>query len=145
MAYTFNAVCPHCGTTNRLPKDKPAGAAKCGSCGKAVFSGQPVDLSAKTFTKQINNSEIPVVVDFWADWCGPCKAMAPAFKQAAKAMEPNARFAKINTQKEQALGSRFRIQAIPTMVVFKNGKEVARKSGAMTAQQIKAWVKPFCS
>lgn len=140
MAYTFNAVCPYCAATNRIPKDKPASAAKCGKCGKAVFAGVPVELTGKTFTKHLNTSEIPLVVDFWADWCGPCKAMAPAFKQAAKALEPKARLAKINTQKEQSLAARFRIQAIPTMVIFKGGREVARQSGAMTAKQIQGWV-----
>lgn len=140
MSDSHLVVCPHCATTNRIPASKPAAAAKCGKCGGAVFDGHPVALNASTFQKHVANNTIPVVVDFWADWCGPCKMMAPAFAQATRDMEPHVRFAKLDTESEQQVAAQFGIRSIPTMILFKGGREAARQSGALSAPQIKAWV-----
>lgn len=134
-------VCPHCATTNRIPAAKPAAAAKCGKCGGAVFDGHPVALTASTFQKHVADTTIPVVVDFWADWCGPCKMMAPAFARAAGDLEPAARFAKVDTEAEPSVAARFDIRSIPTLILFKGGREVARQSGALSADAIKTWVR----
>lgn len=140
MSDSLHLVCPHCQTTIRVPKTKLTQGPKCGHCHQAVFNGHPIELTATTFAKQLERNEIPVVVDFWAPWCGPCRTMAPQFEQAAKQLEPHVRFAKINTEAEQALGTRFNIRSIPTMKVFLHGKEVASQSGAMSAQDIVRWV-----
>lgn len=141
MTESYLAVCPRCATTNRIPATKPASGAKCGKCGAAVFDGHPVALSTSTFERHVANTTIPVVIDFWADWCGPCKMMAPAFAQAARDMEPRARFAKLDTEAEPSVAARFNVRSIPTMILFKGGREVARQSGALPAPQIEAWVR----
>jgi thioredoxin 2 len=137
---SYHVVCPHCATTNRIPAAKPAHEAKCGNCGKPVFDGHPVALDAKAFQRQVAKSDIPGVVDFWAEWCGPCKMMAPEFARAAHDMEPRARFAKVDTEVEQGIAAQFGIRSIPTLVIFKGGREIARQSGAMPASQLKSWV-----
>jgi thioredoxin 2 len=134
-------VCPSCAATNRLPPEKPAGAARCGKCGTPLFTGQPVELSAADFEKHLTRNSIPVVVDFWADWCGPCKTMAPEFRKAAQAMEPQVRFAKLDTEAAPAEAASHAIRSIPTMILFRAGREVARQSGAMPAGQIVQWVR----
>lgn len=137
---TKHIVCPHCDATNRIPSARLGDAPKCGKCKQVLFAGQPLNLTAANFNKHISHSDVPVVVDFWAPWCGPCQTMAPAFAQAAQQLEPNYRLAKVDTEAEQALGAQYGIRSIPTIAVFKNGKEIARQAGAMGAENIKRWV-----
>ena len=133
-------VCPNCSATNLLPSGRLGDGPKCGKCKEPLFQAHPVELSAITFERHVQRNDIPVLVDFWAPWCGPCLAMAPAFEEAAGKLEPNVRFAKLNTEEEQAVGARLGIRSIPTMVLFRDGKEVARQSGAMMSGDILRWV-----
>lgn len=134
-------VCPSCSATNRVPADKPAAAAKCGKCGGKLFTGAPVQLSDATFTKHISGNSIPVVVDFWAEWCGPCKMMGPEFAKAAKTLEPDFRLAKLDTEAARATAAQYAIQSIPMLMMFRDGKVIASQPGAMPAGQIEAWVR----
>ncbi len=134
-------VCPACSAVNRVPPDKPAKAAKCGKCRAALFDGHPVPLTASSYGKHLERNSIPVLVDFWADWCGPCKTMAPEFEKAARAMEPDVRFAKLDTEDAQQIAGANAIRSIPTMILFRNGREIARESGAMPAGRIVQWVR----
>ncbi|AZO01445.1 thioredoxin TrxC [Mesorhizobium sp. M9A.F.Ca.ET.002.03.1.2] len=134
-------VCSKCGGVNRLPPARNAGDAKCGKCGVKLFSGQPEDVDAQTFDRQVKRSSLPVVVDVWAPWCGPCKMMAPAYEAAANELEPHVRLIKLNSDNEQAIASRLGIRGIPTMILFHGGRELARTSGAMTAGQIVRWIR----
>ncbi|MBE9559947.1 MAG: thioredoxin TrxC [Proteobacteria bacterium] len=140
MSNLKHIVCPHCAATNRIPADRLNAGPACGKCHKALFNGKPLILNAENFQPHINRNEIPVVVDFWAPWCGPCKMMAPAFEQASQDLSPNVRLAKVNTEDEQGIAGRYDIRSIPTMVIFKNGREVARQAGAMSAGDIKNWI-----
>lgn len=140
MSNTKHIVCPFCNTTNRIPAEKLDAGPACGKCRKALFNQLPVTLNADNFRKHINSNDIPVVVDFWAPWCGPCKMMAPAFEQASRDLSPGVRLAKLNTEDEQSIGAQLNIRSIPTMVIFKNGKEVTRQAGAMSVADIKSWV-----
>jgi thioredoxin 2 len=137
---TRNIVCPHCDTINRIPADKSAARANCGRCHKPLFSGKPLPASAKSFAAQIQHSDIPVVVDFWADWCGPCKVMAPAFERVAAELEPEVRFLKIDTEAERELAARYDIRSIPMLIMFRKDKIVAQRAGASDARSLRAWI-----
>lgn len=139
-ATSLHLVCPHCHKTNRLPVDRLNDRPKCGQCGDALFPGKPVELGASHFDTHINRNELPVVIDFWAPWCGPCRTMAPAFAEAATRIEPRARFLKVNTENEPELAARFGIRSIPTLLILKNGQELARQSGAVDAARLTHWV-----
>ena len=142
MSDSLIVACPACNTLNRAPREKLAAGSsgKCGQCGSPLFEGHPVALNAQSFETHAAKTDIPLLVDFWAPWCGPCKAMAPQFEKAAGQLEPRVRFAKVNTDEEQQLAGRFGIQGIPTMILFSHGKEIARQSGLMNAAGIENWV-----
>lgn len=134
-----NVVCPHCAAVNRIAAGRDALAARCGSCKLQLFDGHPVDADTTMYERQIARSDIPVLVDIWAPWCGPCRAMAPAFAEATAKLEPRVRAIKLNSDSETSIASRLGIRGIPTMILFHGGKERARVSGAMTAKQIIDW------
>lgn len=138
MNESLHVVCTHCHAVNRVPALRMADAPSCGRCQHLLFQGQPVALDSAHFDKHLKG-DLPLVVDFWAPWCGPCKTMAPQFAAAAQQLEPQMRLAKVDTEAEQALGARFGIRSIPTMVLFRSGRELARKSGALTTRDIVAW------
>ena len=139
MNESFHIVCPHCSVVNRIVSTRLDEKPKCGKCHQSLFSAHPVELTSTTFQQHISRNDIPVLLDFWAPWCGPCKMMAPAFEQAAVQLEPRVRLAKINTETEQAIGAQYGIRSIPTLILFQNGRELARQAGAMDATNIVNW------
>lgn len=141
MSETLHVVCPHCHTTNRVRGADLGKAPDCGQCHQPLFTGRPLAVDEAAFQRHLSRSQIPLLVDFWAPWCGPCRMMAPAFEQAAAQLEPQVRLAKVNTDEAQALGAQLGIRSIPTLVLFANGKEVARQAGAMGAADIVRWAK----
>ena len=141
MGDSLQVVCPHCDTENRVPaarlKDQPT----CGKCKQALFDGRPLELRNANFMRHVTGNDIPVLVDFWAPWCAPCRSMAPGYAQAAQRLEPDIRVAKLNTEEAQELAARYAIRSIPTLALFKQGREVARQAGALDSGSILAWVK----
>jgi thioredoxin 2 len=133
--------CPHCAALNRVPREKLGEGPACGRCHLALFTGKPLALDEAGFDRHVGKGELPVLVDFWAPWCGPCRSMAPHFEAAAKQLEPKLRLAKVDTDAVPALGARYNIRSIPTMILFRGGREVARQSGAMASAQIAQWVR----
>ncbi len=141
MAEKIQVVCPHCATTNRVERGRLADRPKCGKCKQALFYSSPIELTAENFARNVSNHEIPMIIDFWAPWCGPCKMMAPIFQQAAAQLEPNFRLGKVNTETEPNIARQFGIQSIPTTVLLKNGKEIARQIGAMDLRTLVSWAR----
>lgn len=137
---TTTISCPNCQKSNRVPSERLGDGPKCGNCKKPLFSGKPMELTAANVASTLNHNDIPVLVDCWASWCGPCRSFAPTFEQAAKDLEPKVRFAKLDTEANQQLAARWQIRSIPTLILFKGGKEVDRVSGALPGQQLKQWL-----
>ena len=140
MSKIRRIVCPHCTATNRVPAERPAAKAKCGGCHHALFDGKPAAASARSFAAHLERNDIPVVADFWAEWCGPCKMMAPVYDRVAAELEPHARFLKVDTEAEQQIAARYDIRSIPTLMMFRDGKVVAQRAGASDAASLRAWI-----
>ena len=140
MIEAFHVVCPECDKVNRVPQTRPAGSAKCGQCGTKLFTGKPVALSGARLKQHLTRNDIPVVADFWAAWCGPCRAMAPVFEKAAEELEPKARFVKIDVEADPQIAAEYRVQGIPALFIFKRGQIAARWAGAMDFNALRQWV-----
>lgn len=136
-------MCPKCAGLNRVSDDKLDNQPTCGKCKSPLFSGKPIEMNTEQFLRAYQKSDQPLVVDFWAPWCGPCKSFAPTFSQAAASFEPKARFIKINTESEQQLGAQFGIRSIPTLAIFKGGQEVTRLSGALPPAEFSRWLEQY--
>jgi len=141
MLSSHNVVCGHCGQVNRVAGDRPASQARCGSCRQVLFSGVPFAVDEAGFERHITRSDIPVLVDIWAPWCGPCRTMAPQFIAAARLLEPDLRLLKLNSDEAPSLSAKLGIRSIPTLLLARNGSVIARNSGVMDAQRIAAWTR----
>ena len=139
MSDSMHVVCPSCDAVNRVPQDKLGDGAKCGKCRDALFQARPLALDEARFQHHVSRSGLPLLVDFWAPWCGPCQMMAPAFEEAARRLEPAVRLVKVNTEEAQSLGMQYGIRSIPTLMLFRDGREVVRTSGAMDPSGLVAW------
>lgn len=142
---SLHIVCPHCHATNRVPADRLGASPQCGACHQPLFTTQPIELTESHFNRHIAHNDIPVLVDFWAPWCGPCRMMAPVFARAATLLEPKMRLVKVNTEEEQGLAAHYSIRSIPALVLFKGGREIARQSGAMSEQDLVRWAQTYNS
>jgi thioredoxin 2 len=140
MSESIHVVCGHCDSVVRVPQNRLGEAPRCPKCHSALFEAHPIELRTASFEQHLTRSDIPLVVDFWAPWCGPCRMMAPHYEEASRRFGPRARFAKVNSDDDPALSSRFGIRSIPTLMVFRGGKELARQSGAMDLGTLERWL-----